>query len=330
MQHPAIHQAVVAVNVEQQNNKQLVAYLLPEQEQEFTLFEVEDTNFSEIQQVWKSLVNSGYQQAEKELEGVDIQTLSAFLEAIERLSTAYMRFTLTSLGVYIHPQEKHSLDSLINQFQIQPHYRKLLGQWLCVLEKEGLLQREERDTFVNHISLKTDSLNIIWNEVKQYADSIPQGQNFLNYLKRHLDNNLELLKGQIDPLDLLFPDGGLDTVESLYQSFPTAAYFNSLAREVMKSLVKTWPIEKPLRILEIGAGKVNGTQSPLSRTKRKQSKTETRLEAYSTNICIRAGTEFQIVTRCFSIKFHQIEGSLEASVLGMTIVAPAAKVPKMS
>ncbi|MBD2246558.1 non-ribosomal peptide synthetase, partial [Nostoc sp. FACHB-888] len=261
MQHPAIHQAVVAAVGEQQN-KQLVAYVLPDREQEFTLFEVEDTNFSEIQQVWKSLVNSGSQQAEKELEGVDIQTLSAFLQAIERLSTTYMRSTLTSLGVYIRPKEKHSLDSLINQFQIQPHYRKLLGQWLCVLEKEGLLQREERDTFVNHISLETDSLNIIWNEVKQYADSIPQWQNFLNYLKRHLDNNLGLLKGQIDPLNLLFPDGGLDTVESLYQSFPTAAYFNSLAREVMKSLVKTWPLGKPLRILEIGAG-IGGTTASL-------------------------------------------------------------------
>ncbi|MBW4428338.1 MAG: amino acid adenylation domain-containing protein [Nostoc desertorum CM1-VF14] len=261
MQHPAIHQAVVAAVGEQQN-KQLVAYVLPDREQESTLFEVEDTNFSEVQQIWKSLVNSGYQQAEKEPEGVDLQNLSAFLQAIERLSTAYMRFTLTSLGVYIHPQEKHSLDSLINQFQIQPHYRKLLGQWLCVLEKEGLLQREERDTFVNHISLETDSLNIIWNQVKQYADSIPQGQNFLNYLKRHLDNNLGLLKGQIDPLDLLFPEGGLDTVESLYQSFPTAAYFNSLAREVMKSLVKTWPLEKPLRILEIGAG-IGGTTASL-------------------------------------------------------------------
>lgn len=259
MQHPAIHQAVVAAVGEQQN-KQLVAYVLPDREQEFTLFE-EDTNFSEIQQVWKSLVNSGSQQAEKEPEGVDIQTLSAFLEAIERLSTVYMRSTLTSLSVYIYPQEKHSLDSLINQFKIQPYYRKLLGQWLCVLEKEGLLHREQ-DTFINHISLQTDSLNTIWNEVKQYAKSIPQGQNFLNYLKRHLDNHVALLKGQIDPLDLLFPDGSLDTVESLYQFFPTAAYFNSLGREVMKSLVKTWPLEKPLRILEIGAG-IGGTTTSL-------------------------------------------------------------------
>ncbi|WP_414586468.1 amino acid adenylation domain-containing protein [Scytonema sp. PCC 10023] len=262
MEHPAVHQAVVAAVGEQQNNKQLVAYVLPEREQGFTLFEVEGTNFSEIQQVWKSLVNSASQQAEKEPEGVNIQTLSAFLQAIEHLSTTYIRSTLTSLGVYIHPQEKHSLDSLMNRCQIQPYYRKLLGQWLSVLEKEKLLQREGQDTFVNHIPLQTDSLNTIWNEVKQYANSIPQGQNFLNYIERHLNNHSALLKGQIDPLDLLFPDGSLDTVESLYQSFPTAAYFNSLAREVVRSLVKTLPPGKPLRILEIGAG-IGGTTASL-------------------------------------------------------------------
>ncbi len=68
------------------------------------------------------------------------------------------------------------------------------------------------------------------------------------------------LQGQRDPLQLLFPGGSLEEMEKLYRDAPFTRSFNQLAGEAARQLVNHWQAERPLRILEIGAG-TGGTTS---------------------------------------------------------------------
>src|SRR6266516_4825219 len=73
-------------------------------------------------------------------------------------------------------------------------------------------------------------------------------------------------------------------------------------------------------------GKGSGIQSPLKRAKRRQEELSSSGwgSVYSTSICKRAGTEFQIVTRSRTSISNQEAGLRMASAAGITMVPPAA------
>jgi acyl transferase domain-containing protein/predicted O-methyltransferase YrrM/acyl carrier protein len=70
---------------------------------------------------------------------------------------------------------------------------------------------------------------------------------------------VEILRGELDPLQVLFPEGSLEAAEQLYVRSPGARTYNSLAREVLTAVA---PPSGRLRILEIGGG-TGGTTSYL-------------------------------------------------------------------
>src|SRR4029077_20937514 len=57
-----------------------------------------------------------------------------------------------------------------------------------------------------------------------------------------------------DPVGLLFPGGSLDRTERLYGSSPPAQAYNGLIADVVGTATAALPAERPLRVLEIGAG----------------------------------------------------------------------------
>ncbi len=72
----------------------------------------------------------------------------------------------------------------------------------------------------------------------------------------------EVLNGRADPLELLFPGGDLSLLTRLYESSPGARAMNGLLRDALHALVAGWPADRPLRVLEIGAG-TGGTTAHL-------------------------------------------------------------------
>ncbi len=74
----------------------------------------------------------------------------------------------------------------------------------------------------------------------------------------------DLLTGDRDPLDLLFPDGSLEALEALYQHSPIARVYNDLVSESVAEVVAAMQ-GRPVRVLEIGAGTGGTTAAVLPR-----------------------------------------------------------------
>ncbi|OEJ37041.1 hypothetical protein AR457_33960 [Streptomyces agglomeratus] len=62
-----------------------------------------------------------------------------------------------------------------------------------------------------------------------------------------------VLRGQSDPLELLFSDAD-SMANRFYDGAPILAYHGRLAATLMASTIARWPQDRPLRILEVGAG----------------------------------------------------------------------------
>ena len=73
-------------------------------------------------------------------------------------------------------------------------------------------------------------------------------------MRRCGSNLASVLTGETDPLSLLFVGGDVSEAEQLYEDSPIVRLTNTVCREAIEWTVRRLPPERPLRVLEIGAG----------------------------------------------------------------------------
>ena len=74
-------------------------------------------------------------------------------------------------------------------------------------------------------------------------------------LTGHFGRNMAAaLRGESDAVQLLFPDGSLESAERLYQNSPYFRFYNCLIQAAVAGALARLPAGRAVRILEIGAG----------------------------------------------------------------------------
>ena len=249
-QHPAVRDALVMVK--ENVSHQLAAYLICESSIEGSLFTIGGRDELEIETAWRSLLRGCDRETARILPEFNLDEIARTQERSQQLSIAYMRRAFRDLGVYVQPGERYSSNELMQKCRILPRYDKPIRQWLSVLESRGDLIREDDNCWTSPQPLNADNLEQLWQEATELTD--PNSRHLLSYLQRSGDNHIPILQGEKDPVDILFARGSRDTAESAYESSPSARYSNSLVKAAISELVSAWPADRPLRILEIGAG----------------------------------------------------------------------------
>ncbi|MDG9702555.1 type I polyketide synthase [Streptomyces sp. DH37] len=72
----------------------------------------------------------------------------------------------------------------------------------------------------------------------------------------------QILKGETDPREVLFAEADRHLVEALYNDTPDMRALGRHARSLLTEALRTWPADRPLRVLEVGAG-TGGTTAVL-------------------------------------------------------------------
>lgn len=202
-----------------------------------------------------SILLAGRHQAQQAPLDLALNTYPAKQIYLDRLTTAYIIKTLSSLGVYNQAGERHSINNLIENLNITPNYRKLIIRWLKKLVNFGILKQQEKETFTSDRPFENYQLKSLLKE----AEELFRDEPFLIEYLQNCGNQLsEILTGKQTPLETLFPGGSLTMAENLYQEWAVPKYFNNIARSILEALVKNKPSGKPIRILEVGSG-IGGT-----------------------------------------------------------------------
>jgi microcystin synthetase protein McyG len=182
-----------------------------------------------------------------------------FSVGLDRLSSLYIIKALRSLGWTMAPGATAGRDLSV-RLRVQPRHERLFARMLSILEEDGLLARSG------------DVLRVVkavpGDDPEAFADSL---------LAKHSDCDAELmltrrcglaladvLRGDVDPLGLLFPGGSLEDTERLYGRSPPARFYNGLIADAVGALAEAAG-GRPLRILEVGAGTGSTTALVLSR-----------------------------------------------------------------
>ena len=169
---------------------------------------------------------------------------------------AYAERAIRQLGWDLSPGASRTADDIAAGLGIVPRHRRLFGNLLDVLREEGLVERRGEEWAGTGKSPGPDPDGIVEALRGRHPRMIPQVE-----LTAKCGRRLAaVLRGEEDPLHLLFEGGSFEATEALYRDSPSARAFNALVREAVSELVEKSLPGGTIRVLEIGAG-TGGTSS---------------------------------------------------------------------
>ena len=185
-----------------------------------------------------------------ELQKSEYQTIPTKLLTLNQLSISYITKLFIDSGIFGEQGQKYTIDEFVSQLGILPEYRKVLMIWLHILAKEKVLSFEGES--VSAITpLSTDNFMVLVKKAEEVWSDEPLLPRLVNSFGGNLSH---ILRGDIAPLDLLFPSGSYDTAQKIYEDFSVARICNNIMVTALVAIAKGHRGQKKLRILEIGAG----------------------------------------------------------------------------
>ncbi|MGW1177324.1 amino acid adenylation domain-containing protein [Kitasatospora sp. NPDC002543] len=248
---PGVGDALLTVDTNPATDRrQLVAYLLPEERTETAAAPDGDAAWSAARAAGEAELGL----AVAELAD-DIATFENLWQRLEALAPAVMARGLARLGAFTAAGDTATADEVVTRNGLRPLYRGLVAQWLAVLAAEGLLSATgEPGRYRAERPFDPDALDArIAAELAAFTVSGPD-RVLLDYFTECVDQQLPMLRGTVRPLQLLLPDGDWRVTEALYAANPAARLQNRIAAATVRSFVERFPADRPVRILELGAG----------------------------------------------------------------------------
>ncbi|MDE0290242.1 MAG: methyltransferase, partial [bacterium] len=197
--------------------------------------------------------------------GVDPDSRNGLLADLERWSRSYALFNLEKLGWRRTPGEVVDPEELRQRLEVIPEHRRLFRRMLEMLAKSGILA--ETDGGFEVALGPDDSLpEELPPDPEAFAEHMAglysHGQTEVGLFRRSGGALADALRGQADPLTLLFSSGE-PTAADLYLKAPVARAANALLRDAVRTLLARLPEGRRLRVIEVEAGTGSATASVL-------------------------------------------------------------------
>ncbi len=182
----------------------------------------------------------------------------ALVGELEGLSIEYVVTALSALGIQLEAGTRITMSDLLGR-GVTPKYSRLLRRLAQMLVEEGILVDAGVDSWA---VAERRSVQAITDRVRGTRERHPEFQGEIDLLDACASKLAAVLRGEQDPLQILFPDGSMARVEALTQSSPAAQAYNALVGAVIQAAGAG--LDRPLRILEVGAGTGGTTASILA------------------------------------------------------------------
>ena len=186
----------------------------------------------------------------------DGERLPAFLQDLDRVARLAMADTLAGAGLCTGAPGDDE-ETIAAALAIAPRHRWIMRRWLAVLVQESMLRGDGR----RYHDLRAPGRAALIAAL----DDIDRARRGLHYppeLTRFFQTAVQylpaLLRDEVSLQALLFADGETGTAEGAYRDNAVNRYVNAAAAEAVRWVVQWHAGDRPLRVLEVGAG-VGGT-----------------------------------------------------------------------
>ncbi len=193
-------------------------------------------------------------------EFIDGDLLEAWTRKSEEVVVGDIYNTFKHYELFTKIGEKTTFEDVIERIGVPEKLHKLTKRWLNVLVEKGVLGQEGEDFFLIDNDVNLDSKKL-WEEFAKSEEDFGYSKEFFEYLKVSSEVLNDMIKGDENPLNILFPKGDVGPAMAAYHDNKINRVQNAIAKteiiNLAKRAYKNNP-EKTFRILEVGAG-VGGT-----------------------------------------------------------------------
>lgn len=191
-------------------------------------------------------------------KSIDKNILERWIELADEVVLSDILFTMQKAGICNSKGDVFTKKDVLDKLYVLPKYDHLIDRWLGALEKAGYIKSNSFQDFVYlREKLQEKELIDLKNQWEAAESKLQYGKTIFEYVKKSSGLLCELLRGDVEPLDLLFPKGDTEIAMSAYRD----SLINKNLNKVIESGVIEYVKEKgnnKVRILELGAG-VGGT-----------------------------------------------------------------------
>ncbi|MGG7570039.1 polyketide synthase dehydratase domain-containing protein [Streptomyces sirii] len=129
-------------------------------------------------------------------------------------------------------------------------YLPLMELELPVLQRRGLVTRAASGHWVL-TSAEGPSSDLLGTAL---LDRFPAFGNEVALAVRNSSQIPQLLRGEHDPLEILTGEGAEHVLELFFDTAPLNRFHHRIAQTLAGEMARRWPADRPLRVLEVGAG----------------------------------------------------------------------------
>ncbi len=174
----------------------------------------------------------------------------ALVPELDSLGVQFILQALRDLSTEPTARRSFTLDDLMQELEVSDQHRRLLGRMLEILAHDGHLRKVgDRWEVCRETALEAPVTQCAELRVRH-----PECAAELELFSRCGENLARALRGELNPLELIFPGGSLTNAERLYSDSPFARGANRLARAAVEAVLQALPAGRRLRVLELGAG----------------------------------------------------------------------------
>ncbi|MFG2776693.1 amino acid adenylation domain-containing protein [Streptomyces prunicolor] len=189
--------------------------------------------------------------------------LDAFARTLRRAVLVSIADALHRLlpGAYAPGVPGLTWDEAAAQGGVDSRHHRLLRRWLTALAREGMIRHDQLGGRYNELCAVTDTgVEEAWDQVLARPDHRLWPEEVLRLFRTSAGQLPALMRGEVDQVHLLFPEGSSRTAIAAFTENLAVRYLNRAVSAVLGELARRHPGPGPLRILEIGAG-VGGTSA---------------------------------------------------------------------
>lgn len=217
---------------------------------EYEIYDFESLR-SKIAAAWKN-----------EVSKMDEDLLRQWITVAEKVALNEMWAVMCEQGFFQQEETVYRVEKMEQKLGVIDKYKRFFERWLTIFEKEGFIRKKEGG-FVKSEIPYNETLEENWEQLWAVEEKLHYGTGFVKYLEKCSKNLKELFRGEVTPLELLFPNGETTTAVDTYQKTRSSQILNHVAEAAVLEACKE-NAQKTFRILEVGAG-VGGTSDGIIR-----------------------------------------------------------------
>ena len=198
-------------------------------------------------------------------QGVDPETRPALMASMGRAAQSFALSALDELGWERRVGDRVESEDLRQRLEVMTGHKRLFLRMLEMLARSGILRTAGED-FIVVIGSGEPLPEELPNDPTGFAtglvESYPHASQEIGIFQRSASALARVLRGQEDPLSLLFGSGEPSAAD-LYFKAPTWRAANRMLGDAVQTLVAGLPDRRQLRVIEVGAGTGSATESVL-------------------------------------------------------------------